>query len=206
MVGTNTGVMAIFGDENDVNIAVSRLREGGFRATDISILMADNRGSKDFAHKKETKAPEGATLGGATGAVIGGAFGWLTGIGAIALTGFGPLIAAGPIMAALAGMGVGGAVGSVAGALIGMGLPEYEAKRFEGMIKEGKALLSVHCDNSQWVARAKDILKDSGGQDIAAQSEEPGSIPGTNTVRPIAVTPPGKVDTSLDSSSRFPRV
>src|SRR5204862_7229349 len=124
----------------------------------ISVLLPENSGTKDFAHKKGTKAPEGATAGAGTGVVVGGTLGWLAGIGSLAIPGLGPFIAAGPIMAALAGAGVGGTVGALVGALIGMGIPEYEAKRFEGRVKEGGILLSVHSDNSDWTKRAKEIL------------------------------------------------
>src|ERR1039458_637574 len=133
--------------------------------------MPENVGTKDFVHKKDTKAPEGATTGGASGAVIGGGLGWLAGIGALAIPGLGPFIAAGPIMAALAGVGVGGAVGGITGALIGMGIPEYEAKRYEGRVKDGGILLSVHSDDSTWTTRAKEVLERTGAQDIASTGE-----------------------------------
>lgn len=172
MAGKNTAVMAIFQDETAVSYAVDQLRANGFRSTDVSVLLADNKGTKDFAHKRDTKAPEGATTGGTTGAAVGGILGWLAGVGALAIPGLGPLIAAGPIVAALAGAGVGGALGGLTGALIGMGIPEYEAKRYEGMIKEGKALISVHCDSQEWVKKAKEVLEASGGSDIASRNEE----------------------------------
>ena len=145
--------------------------DSGFRGEDLSVLLPDNVGTKDFAHEKNTKAPEGAATGAGTGAVVGGTLGLLAGIGALAIPGLGPFIAAGPIMGALAGAGTGGVVGGLIGALIGMGIPEYEAKRYEGLIKEGRALLSVHCDNSDWVKRAKDVLERTGGQDISSSSE-----------------------------------
>ena len=128
-------------------------------------------GSKDFAHKKNTKAPEGATAGAGTGVVLGGALGWLVGIGALAIPGLGPFIAAGPIMAALAGAGIGSAVGGLTGALIGMGIPEYEAKRYEGRVKDGGILISVHSDGSEWTKRAKEILERTGAQDISSAGE-----------------------------------
>src|SRR6476659_4052159 len=133
---------------NKAASVVDRLKAAAFSNGDISVLMPDRSGTKDFAVDNSTKAPEGAATGAGTGAALGGALGWLAGIGSLAIPGLGPLIAAGPIMAALAGVGIGSAVGGVTGALIGMGIPEYEAKRFEGLIKEGKVLLSVHCDNS----------------------------------------------------------
>src|SRR5438128_3289167 len=132
MAGKNTAVFGIYPSYESVERAVDALRVAGFRSTDISVLFPENVGTKDFAHEKATKAPEGATTGAGTGAVVGGTLGWLTGIGALAIPGLGPFIAAGPIMAALAGAGVGGTVGGVVGALIGMGIPEYEAKRYEG--------------------------------------------------------------------------
>jgi len=162
---------AFFPTYSEVELAVDELRRSGFRNVDISVLLPQNVGSKDPAHQKATKAPEGVTAGATTGAVLGGALGWLAGIGALAIPGLGPFIAAGPMVAALAGVGVGGAVGGVAGALVGMGIPEYEAKRYEGRIKEGGILLSVHCDDSQWVSRAKDILKTTGAQDISSTGE-----------------------------------
>src|SRR5690349_15690336 len=137
MAGKNTAVFGIYPTYGAVESAVDALRSEGFRNTDISVLFPENVGTKDFAHEKGTKAPEGASTGAGTGAVLGGALGWLAGIGALAIPGVGPFIAAGPIMGALAGVGVGGAIGGIAGALIGMGIPEYEAKRYEGMVKKG---------------------------------------------------------------------
>jgi hypothetical protein len=171
MAGKNTAVFGIYRDRRDAESAVDALLDAGFRSEDISVLLPDNVGTKDFAHEKNTKAPEGATTGATTGAVVGGTLGLLAGIGALAIPGLGPFIAAGPIMGALAGAGTGGVVGGVVGALVGMGIPEYEAKRYEGMIKEGKVLLSVHCDNSDWVKRAKDLLERTGGADIGSAGE-----------------------------------
>jgi hypothetical protein len=171
MAGKNTAVYGIYRDRAHVEDAVDALIDNGFRSEDISVLMPENIGTKDFAAEKNTKAPEGATTGAGTGAVVGGTLGLLAGIGALAIPGLGPFIAAGPIMGALAGMGTGGVVGGIIGALIGMGIPEYEAKRYEGMIKEGKILLSVHCDNSDWVKRGKDILERTGAEDISSAGE-----------------------------------
>jgi hypothetical protein len=171
MAGKNTAVFGIYPEYADVENGVDALKAAGFRNTDISVLFPENVGTKDFAHKKETKAPEGTAAGATTGAVIGGGLGWLAGIGALAIPGLGPFIAAGPIMAALAGVGVGGAVGGITGALIGMGIPEYEAKRYEGRVKDGGILLSVHSDNSEWTKRAKEILERTGAQDISSSGE-----------------------------------
>lgn len=171
MAGKNTAVFGIYRDRTHVERGVDALLDAGFRGEDISVLLPDNMGTKDFAHEKHTKAPEGVTTGATTGGVVGGTLGLLAGIGAIAIPGVGPFIAAGPIMGALAGIGTGGVVGGIIGALVGMGIPEYEAKRFEGMVKEGKVLLSVHCDNSEWVSRAKDVLKASGADDVASSGE-----------------------------------
>ena len=171
MAGKNTAVFGIYPTYAAVEGGVTALRTAGFRNTDISVLFPENAGTKDFAHEKSTKAPEGAATGAGTGAVVGGALGWLAGIGVLAIPGLGPFIAAGPIMGALAGVGVGGTVGGIAGALIGMGIPEYEAKRFEGRIKQGGILLSVHCDNSDWTKRAKEILEQTGAQDISSTGE-----------------------------------
>jgi hypothetical protein len=171
MAGKNTAVFGIYRDQGGVENAVDALKAAGFRNTDISVLFPENAGTKDFAVQKGTKAPEGAATGAGTGAVIGGGLGWLAGIGALAIPGIGPFIAAGPIVAALAGVGVGGAVGGITGALVGMGIPEYEAKRYEGRVKEGGILLSVHSDNSDWTKRAKEILESTGAQDISSTGE-----------------------------------
>jgi len=171
MAGKNTAVFGIFPDQLTAEDAVETLKDAGFRNTDISVLFPDNQGTKDFAHEKGTKAPEGAVTGGASGAVIGGALGWLAGIGALAIPGVGPFIAAGPIMGMLGGIGLGGTVGGLTGALIGAGIPEYEAKRYEGRIRRGGILMSIHCDDSDWVKRAKNILDQTGAEDIASSSE-----------------------------------
>lgn len=171
MSGKNIAVYGIYRDTVALGGGLEALRAAGFRGTDISVLMPENMGTKDFVHKKDTKAPEGAATGVASGAVIGGALGWLAGIGALAIPGLGPFIAAGPIMGLLAGVGAGGAVGGVAGALIGMGIPEYEAKRYEGRVKSGGILLSVHCDSSEWVKRGKTILERTGAEEIATAGE-----------------------------------
>ena len=162
----------IFNSRSSVDHAVDVLKQNGFRNSDISVLMPSEQGTQDFAHEKDTKAPEGATAGVATGAVLGGGLGWLVGIGALAIPGIGPFVAAGPIMAALAGAGVGGAVGGISGALIGMGIPEYEAKRYETFVKEGGILLSVHVDDSEWQKKAKDLLEQCGARDVATAGEE----------------------------------
>jgi len=171
MAGKNTAVFGIYPNRASVDSAVDALKAAEFRNTDISVLFPESLGTKDFAHEKNTKAPEGATTGAGTGALVGGGLGWLVGIGALAIPGIGPFIAAGPIVAALAGAGVGGAVGGIAGALIGMGIPEYEAKRYEGRVKGGGILLSVHSDNSEWTKKAKEILERTGAQDISSTGE-----------------------------------
>src|SRR3984885_6440182 len=174
MAGKNTAVFGIYPEYADVENGVDALKAAGFRNTDISVLFPENVGTKDFAHKKETKAPEGTAAGATTGAVIGGGLGWLARIGALAIPGLGPFIAAGPIMAALAGVGVGGAVGGITGALIGMGIPEYEAKRYEGRVKDGGILLSVHSGTADEIKRAKAILEGTGAQDISSTGEARG--------------------------------
>ncbi|MBV8732449.1 MAG: DUF3341 domain-containing protein [Acidobacteriia bacterium] len=171
MAGKNTAAFGIYRTRAEAEQGVEALLAQGFRNEDISVLLPENLGTKDFAHEKHTKAPEGTTTGAGTGAVIGGVLGLLAGVGALAIPGLGPFIAAGPIMGALAGLGTGGVVGGIIGALVGMGIPEYEAKRYEGMIKEGGILLSVHCDNSDWVKRAKDILERTGAHDISSTGE-----------------------------------
>jgi hypothetical protein len=171
MAGKNTAVFGIYSTQSGVENAVDRLKAAGYRNTDISVLFPENQGTKDLAHEKHTKAPEGATTGGGTGIVVGGALGWLAGIGALAIPGLGPFIAAGPIMAALAGAGVVGTVGGLLGALIGVGIPEYEAKRYEGRVRKGGILLSVHCDNSDWTKQAKQILEETGAEDVSSAGE-----------------------------------
>lgn len=172
MAGKNTVVYGLASNRAIAENTVDQLLANGFRNEDISVLLQDNVGTKDFAHEKATKAPEGTTTGVVTGGVIGGTLGLLAGIGALAIPGLGPFIAAGPIMGALAGLGSGGVIGGIVGALVGMGIPEYEAKRYEGRIKSGGILVSVHCDNSDWVSRAKDVLKHAGLDDISSTGEE----------------------------------
>ena len=171
MAEKKTAVFGLYKTVTQAEQAVDHLRAAGFTNDDISVLLPDNKSSKEFAHEKNTKAPEGTTTGVTTGGVIGGTLGLLAGIGALAIPGVGPFIAAGPIMGALAGLGVGGAVGGLIGALVGMGIPEYEAKRYEGRIKEGGVLLSAHCGTSEQVTRAKDILKKTGAEDISSAGE-----------------------------------
>jgi hypothetical protein len=171
MAGKNTAVFGIFKTKADAENCVGALRDNGFRVEDISVLLPENLGSKDLKTEKATKTPEGVTTGATTGAVIGGALGLLAGIGALAIPGLGPFIAAGPIVATLAGIGAGGTIGGLTGALIGMGMPEYEAKRYEGRVREGGILLSVHCDNSEWTRKAKDMLQRVGASDVSSTGE-----------------------------------
>jgi len=178
----NTAVFGIYSTRTQVEKAVDQMISEGFRNSDVSVLFPENQGTKDFAVEKSTKAPEGTATGVASGAVIGGTLGWLAGIGALAIPGVGPFIAAGPILGALGGLGAGGVVGGIAGALIGMGIPEYEAKRYEGRIREGGILLSVHADDSKWTKRAKEILERTGAEDISSTGEAKGDY--ANTDRP----------------------
>lgn len=184
MEDKKTAVYGIFSSIVLAEQAVDRLRAAGFMSDDISVLLPDNASTKDFAHRKDTKAPEGTTTGVVAGGAIGGTLGLLAGIGSIAIPGVGPFIAAGPIMGALAGIGTGGVVGGLIGALVGMGIPEYEAKRFEGRLKDGGVLLSAHCNTSQQITRAKEILKDSGAQDISSAGEASSDTPAP---RPVGV-------------------
>jgi hypothetical protein len=188
MAGKNTAAFGIYSTNSAAERAVDQLVAASFSNQDVSVLMSDRQGAKDFAAEKNTKAPEGATTGAGVGGAVGGTLGLLAGIGALAIPGVGPLIAAGPIMGALAGLGVGGTVGGLVGALIGLGIPEYEAKRYEGRVKDGGVLLSVHCDSSQEVSRAKDILKATGAEDISSSGEKSVSTHGVDTDR-------SKVDT-----------
>src|SRR5262244_2305733 len=164
---------AVFGlvdTESQAERIVDNLKVAGFRNNDISVLFPDKGGTRDFAHEKATKAPEGAAAGAGTGTVVGGVLGWLVGIGSLAIPGVGPFIAAGPIMAALAGAGVGAAVGGLSGALIGLGIPEYEGK-----IRQGNILISVHSEDRDEVKRAKEIFERAGAHDISSTGEE--SVP-----------------------------
>lgn len=172
MAGKNTAAFGIFHTHDTAAAAVDHLHAAGFSHDDVSVLMADKQGSKDFAAEKNTKAPEGTTAGVLGGGALGGTLGLLAGLGALAIPGVGPLIAAGPIMGALAGLGIGGTVGGLIGALVGMGIPEYEAKRYEGHVNAGAILVSVHCDSSEEIDRAKDVLKTAGGEDIASSGEK----------------------------------
>ncbi|HXM97802.1 MAG TPA: DUF3341 domain-containing protein [Candidatus Dormibacteraeota bacterium] len=166
-----TSVFGIYTNRDTVERAADTIVKSGFSASDISVLLPENLGSKQIGTEKATKAPEGAATGAGSGAILGGTLGLLAGIGALAIPGLGPFIAAGPIMAALAGAGVGGTVGGITGALIGLGIPEYEAKRYEGRVSKGGILLSVHCNTSEQVSRAKEILKNTGAEDISSTGE-----------------------------------
>ena len=166
-----TAVFCITKTEAQAETIVCQLREAGFANHEISVLFPDRRGTKDLAHEQHTKAPEGATAGVTTGGLLGGALGWLAGIGLLAIPGIGPFIAAGPIMASLSGAAVGAAVGGITGALIGMGIPEFEAKRYEGKIRDGNILISVHSESGEETLRAREIFKDYGGEDIATTKE-----------------------------------
>lgn len=167
----NTSVFGIVATRDQASDVVEQLRAAGFRNTDVSVLYSGNIGNKDLTHEKKSKAGDGAAVGAASGAVVGGALGWLAGIGALAIPGIGPLIAAGPIVAALSGAGAVGSAGGIIGALAGSGIPEYEAKRYDGRVRSGEVLMSVHCDDGEWTERAKQILKIGGAQDISSTGE-----------------------------------
>jgi len=181
MAGNNTAVYGIYKSSMAAERAVDQILAAGFSNNDISVLLPDSRSSKEFAHEKNTKAPEGTAAGVTAGGVLGGALGVLAGIGSLAIPGVGPIIAAGPITAGLAGVGVGGAVGGLIGALVGMGIPEYEAKRYEGRVKNGGVLLSVHCAKSDDISRAKRLLDQTGAEDIASAGEKGVSSHGVET-------------------------
>ncbi len=171
MKSKQTAVFGIFHTEAQAERCATDLMAGGFRRDDISLLLAGDHSSRDFGLEKHTKAPEGATAGVSAGGAIGGALGLLAAIGVLAIPGIGPIIAAGPVMALLAGMGLGGAVGGLTGALVGMGIPEYEAKRYEGHVKNGGVLMSVHCDTAGQISRSKELLAQTGARDIASSGE-----------------------------------
>jgi hypothetical protein len=167
-----TAVYCIAKTDTQADQIVTTLRSAGVKDQDISVLFPDRKGTKEFAHEHNTKAPEGAATGAGVGGVAGGVVGLLAGIGALAIPGVGPLIAAGPIMAALSGAAVGATVGGVAGGLIGLGIPEFEAKRFEERVKGGNILMSAHSENSDTTKRIKDIFKSAGAEDITTTSEK----------------------------------
>jgi hypothetical protein len=198
MLGKNTAVFGIFPTYESLEGAVDALRSSGFRNTDVSFLMAENVGSKDFGHRKATKAPEGVVAGASSGVVLGGALGWLIGVGALTIPGFGPLIAAGPVVAALAGAGAIGTAAGILGGLIGIGIPEYEARRYEGRVRDGGNLLSVHCDDSEWTKLAKEILGRTGAKHISSTEEARADF--ARTRKPIPRT--GAIDEQKMSEKR----
>lgn len=185
-------VFCIANSHDQADQIVDRLQSANFANSDISVLFPDKEASRDFAHEKNTKAPEGAVTGAGTGGVLGGALGLAAGIGALAIPGIGPFIAAGPIMAALSGAALGATVGGIAGGLIGMGIPELEAKVYEGKIKEGNILISVHTNDSAGIAKAKEIFENSHATDICHTSD-------TSTPKPDATTK-GRVRETSDSA------
>lgn len=186
----STAVFCIAPTSPMANDIVSRLKSAGFDDNDISVLFPDKSSTRDFAHEKNTKAPEGAATGAGAGGVVGGTLGLLAGIGLLAIPGLGPFIAAGPIMASLSGIAVGAAVGGIAGALIGMGIPEIEAKRYEGKIKDGNILISVHAETSEEAATAKSIFEEARATDISTGSEASAPAPRTPANDPVIhVTP-----------------
>lgn len=176
MTTKNIVVYGIFPTREAAESCVGMLRAADFRNNDVSLLLPNSSSMKEFAHQKATKAPEGTVVGAGAGVVLGGALGWLAGVGSLAIPAVGPLIAAGPIMGLLAGAGVGGSVGGLTGGLVGMGMPEYEAKRFEGIVTNGGILLSVHCDNKDWAKKAKSLLQTAGATDISTTTEASSQI------------------------------
>jgi hypothetical protein len=166
-----SAVFCLARDQNQAITITDALRAQGFTGNDISVLLPDKSGTRDFAHEQNTKAPEGAAAGGVTGGVLGGALGWIVGIGALAIPGVGPFIAAGPIMAALSGAAIGASLGGLTGALVGMGIPELEAKLYEGKIKAGNVLIAVHTDDREEAAAAERVFADAGATDIKRGSE-----------------------------------
>jgi hypothetical protein len=171
MADRDIATFGLFADQAGLERAINDLRAAGFRNSDVSVLMQETPGNKSLAHEAHTKAPEGAATGASAGAVVGGVLGWLIGIGALAIPGIGAFIAAGPIVAALAGVGAAGAAGGLIGALVGVGMPEYEAKQYEGRLRKGHLLLSVHSDDAKWAKKAAEVLKTSGGQNVGSSAE-----------------------------------
>jgi hypothetical protein len=171
MPGKNAAVFGIYSNATEVEGAIGALQAAGFRSTDISVLFPENTRNEVLIREKRTKAPQGAAAGGVSGAVLGGTLGWLAGMGMIAIPGVGPLIAAGPILSALAGVGIGGTVAGITGALIGTGIPEYEARKYEGRVKSGGILMSVQVDDSERARIARGILRDTGAEEISLIGE-----------------------------------
>ena len=171
-MASNKAVVGLVSSQAQAEKIVTELQRAGFMSNDVSVLFPDKQGTRDFAHEKNTKAPEGAVTGAGAGGALGGTLGLLAGIGALAIPGVGPFIAAGPIMAALSGAAAGAALGGITGALVGLGIPELEAKQYEGKIKGGNILLSVHVENSEERTRAKKILETAGATDIATTGEK----------------------------------
>ena len=176
MAGKNTAVFGIYPNRTAAEEAVGHLRSAGFRSTDPSVLIPENEGTKDLAHEKNSKAPEGLSAGAILGVIVGGVLGYLFGIGLLVVPAVTPFLAGGAVVSTLAGAGALGILGGIIGGLVGTGFPEYEAKRFEGRIRDGGVLLSVHCDNREWSRRAKDVLEETGAQDIAATGEKSGDF------------------------------
>jgi hypothetical protein len=183
----NTSVMGIYPDRTTVSEALTVLTKAGYRGADISVLSSDNVGTKDFAHQKRSKALEGAAIGAAAGAVVGAVLAWFISTQPVTVTALGPLVAAGPVLAAIAGAGFGGALGFIAGLLVGMTLTEYVAKRYAGRIRNGGILVSVHCDSPEWCDRAKKALTDTGARNISSASETAADYGTTN--KPTERTP-----------------
>jgi hypothetical protein len=167
----NIAVFGLYPNRPSLEAAVDALKTAGYRNSDISVLLPESAGSHDLAHEMHSKAPEGASTGAGIGAATGGVLGWLAGIGALAIPGIGPLVAAGPIVAALAGAGAAGVAGGLIGGLVGLGMPEVEAKRYEGKIRGGRILLSVHADDRDWARRAQEILEKTGAEDVTSTTE-----------------------------------
>lgn len=169
----NKVVFGLYDSRGEMETAIEKMRLEGFRREDISVLTPQAGEFATFGHEKATKAPEGAVTGGGVGAVLGGTLGWLVGAGVVIVNPvLAPLVAAGPIMAALAGASAGGVVGGLGGSLIGVGFPEYEAKRYEDFINRGGILLSIHADDAEWTVKAKRILEETGAHDISSSTEE----------------------------------
>lgn len=197
-----TSVFGLANSREQATSIISALKGAGFADNDISVLMSDKRSTQDLATEQHTKAPEGATTGAVTGGVVGGTLGLLAGIGALAIPGLGPFIAAGPIMAALSGGAVGAAVGGLTGALIGMGIPEYEAKRYEGRVVKGSALIAVRALSSERERDARRILEEGGAEDISSATEKsvPGRDAATGTDRTF-VNPPRTANTDVNRTT-----
>lgn len=153
-------IVGVFRNEHEATNAIEELKRQGFKAEDISIVAKDKRDVSAISDETGTKAPEGVATGAATGGILGGVTGLLAGLGALAIPGVGPIIAAGPIAAALTGAAVGAGAGGLVGGLVGLGIPEEEAQEYDTMVNDGRILVMVDAHPTQ-VSRVYQVFRDN---------------------------------------------